>query len=61
MPDNVGDVPDTTEPYGYPDMRTTQRNAVTLTGNQLGQLNATGHCPNLSAPEETVDAIKAWL
>ncbi|SDT67853.1 Pimeloyl-ACP methyl ester carboxylesterase [Actinoplanes derwentensis] len=24
-------------------------------------LNATGHCPNLSAPEETVDAIKAWL
>ncbi|WP_189336229.1 alpha/beta fold hydrolase [Actinoplanes ianthinogenes] len=24
-------------------------------------LNATGHCPNLSAPEETVDAIKTWL
>jgi sigma-B regulation protein RsbQ len=24
-------------------------------------LNATGHCPNLSAPEETVDAIKSWL
>jgi sigma-B regulation protein RsbQ len=24
-------------------------------------LNATGHCPNLSAPDETVDAIKSWL
>jgi sigma-B regulation protein RsbQ len=24
-------------------------------------LNATGHCPNLSAPGETVDAIKSWL
>ena len=24
-------------------------------------MNATGHCPNLSAPEETVDAIKSWL
>jgi sigma-B regulation protein RsbQ len=30
-------------------------------GSTLVQLNATGHCPNLSAPEETVDAIKAWL
>ncbi len=37
MPDNVGDVQDALEPYGYPDMRTTQRNAVTVTGNQLGQ------------------------
>ncbi|WP_433793825.1 alpha/beta fold hydrolase [Actinoplanes sp. CA-252034] len=27
----------------------------------LVALNATGHCPNLSAPEETVDAIKSWL
>ncbi|SEP15901.1 alpha/beta fold hydrolase [Trujillonella endophytica] len=25
------------------------------------QLAATGHCPNLSAPEETVAAIRAWL
>ena len=25
------------------------------------QLRATGHCPNLSAPEETVDAIRAFL
>ena len=30
-------------------------------GSTLVRLNATGHCPNLSAPEETVDAIKAWL
>jgi sigma-B regulation protein RsbQ len=37
MPDNLGDVPDAVEPYGYPDMRTTQRNAVTVTGNPLGQ------------------------
>jgi sigma-B regulation protein RsbQ len=37
MPDNVGDVRDVVEPYGYPDMRTTRRNAVTLTGNPLGQ------------------------
>jgi sigma-B regulation protein RsbQ len=36
MPDNEGDVQDAGEPYGYPDMRTTQRNAVTLTGNPLG-------------------------
>ena len=36
-PDNVGDVPDAEEPYGYRDMRTTQRNAVTVTGNPLGQ------------------------
>jgi sigma-B regulation protein RsbQ len=65
MPDNGGDVPDATEPYGYPDMRTTQRNAVTLTGNQLGQpmvfAHGYGYGCDLSAPEETVDAIKAWL
>jgi sigma-B regulation protein RsbQ len=30
-------------------------------GSTIVRLNATGHCPNLSAPEETVDAIKAWL
>ncbi len=24
-------------------------------------LKATGHCPHLSAPEETIDAIKAYL
>jgi sigma-B regulation protein RsbQ len=32
-----------------------------LTGSTLVHLHATGHCPNLSAPEETADAIKAWL
>lgn len=25
------------------------------------QLRATGHCPNLSAPEETTSGIRAWL
>jgi sigma-B regulation protein RsbQ len=30
-------------------------------GSSLVHLTATGHCPNLSAPEETIDAIKAWL
>ncbi|GAA0548410.1 alpha/beta hydrolase [Paractinoplanes ferrugineus] len=30
-------------------------------GSTLVHLNATGHCPNLSAPDETVEAIKAWL
>ncbi len=37
MADNQGDVLDAGEPYGYPDMKTTLRNAVTLTGNPLGQ------------------------
>jgi len=32
-----------------------------LPGSKLVQLSATGHCPNLSAPEETVAAIKAFL
>jgi sigma-B regulation protein RsbQ len=29
--------------------------------SELVVMNATGHCPNLSAPEETVAAIKAFL
>jgi sigma-B regulation protein RsbQ len=29
--------------------------------SQLRQLEATGHCPNLSAPDETVAAIRAYL
>lgn len=37
MADNLGDVQDALEPYGYRDMRTTERNAVTLAGNSLGQ------------------------
>jgi sigma-B regulation protein RsbQ len=32
-----------------------------IDGSELVLMNATGHCPNLSAPEETVDAIKAFL
>jgi sigma-B regulation protein RsbQ len=32
-----------------------------LPNSELVVLNATGHCPNLSAPEETIGAIKAHL
>ena len=32
-----------------------------IAGSQLVHLAATGHCPNLSAPEETVEAIRAFL
>jgi sigma-B regulation protein RsbQ len=32
-----------------------------LAGSQLIQLRATGHCPNLSAPEETIAAMEAFL
>ncbi|WP_119157814.1 alpha/beta fold hydrolase [Caldimonas tepidiphila] len=32
-----------------------------LPGSTLRKLRATGHCPNLSAPEETVEAIRAYL
>jgi sigma-B regulation protein RsbQ len=32
-----------------------------LAGSRLVKLEATGHCPNLSAPEETVAAIRAFL
>lgn len=32
-----------------------------LPGSELVLLEATGHCPNLSAPEETVRAIRSWL
>ncbi|TDC42874.1 alpha/beta hydrolase [Micromonospora sp. KC213] len=32
-----------------------------LPDSTLVVLNATGHCPNLSAPEETADAIHAFL
>ena len=37
MPHNEGDVWDATEPYGDPEMKTTRRNAVTLTGDPDGQ------------------------
>jgi sigma-B regulation protein RsbQ len=32
-----------------------------LAGSTLVRMQATGHCPNLSAPDETVAAIKAFL
>jgi sigma-B regulation protein RsbQ len=32
-----------------------------ITGSELVLLAATGHCPNLSAPEETIEAIVAFL
>jgi sigma-B regulation protein RsbQ len=32
-----------------------------VAGSTLVQLDATGHCPNLSAPEETTAAIRAYL
>jgi sigma-B regulation protein RsbQ len=32
-----------------------------LPGSAFRKLEATGHCPNLSAPAETVEAIRAWI
>jgi sigma-B regulation protein RsbQ len=32
-----------------------------ISGSKLTYLDASGHCPNLSAPEETVAAIEAFL
>ncbi|MCW2667297.1 MAG: alpha/beta hydrolase fold protein [Frankiales bacterium] len=32
-----------------------------LAGSDLVVLDATGHCPNLSAPDELVAAMKSWL
>lgn len=32
-----------------------------IRGSSLVRLRATGHCPNLSAPEETVAAIRAFI
>lgn len=32
-----------------------------IPGSELVVLNATGHCPNLSAPEETIAAMKSFL
>ena len=32
-----------------------------LAGSKIVHMNATGHCPNLSAPDETIAAIKAFL
>ena len=32
-----------------------------IQGSELVQLKATGHCPNLSAPDETTEAISSFL
>jgi sigma-B regulation protein RsbQ len=32
-----------------------------ISGSELVHLKATGHCPNLSAPEETIEAITSFL
>jgi sigma-B regulation protein RsbQ len=32
-----------------------------LAGSELVVLDVTGHCPNLSAPDQLVDAMKRWL
>jgi sigma-B regulation protein RsbQ len=32
-----------------------------LPGSVFVQMQATGHCPNLSAPEETIAAIQNFL
>lgn len=32
-----------------------------IAGSELKILNATGHCPNLSAPQEVIDAIRAFV
>ena len=32
-----------------------------MTDSQLVLMKATGHCPNLSAPEETIEVIKQFL
>jgi sigma-B regulation protein RsbQ len=32
-----------------------------IPGSTLVAMNATGHCPNLSAPAETIAAIRAFL
>jgi sigma-B regulation protein RsbQ len=32
-----------------------------IPGSQLVMMKATGHCPNLSAPDETVEAIKGFI
>jgi sigma-B regulation protein RsbQ len=32
-----------------------------LAGSELVVMQATGHCPNLSAPEETIAAMRAFL
>ena len=44
--------------HGYGCDQSVRRN---LPGSTLVAMNATGHCPNLSAPAETIAAIRAFL
>jgi sigma-B regulation protein RsbQ len=32
-----------------------------IAGSQLIRMLATGHCPNLSAPQETIAAIRSFV
>jgi sigma-B regulation protein RsbQ len=32
-----------------------------IAGSEFVLLDTTGHCPNLSAPQETIDAIRAFV
>jgi sigma-B regulation protein RsbQ len=33
----------------------------TIAGSTLRLMKATGHCPHISHPDETIDAIKSYL
>jgi sigma-B regulation protein RsbQ len=35
--------------------------AGALPSGELVVLDATGHCPNLSAPDQVVGAVRRWL
>ncbi|WP_420896284.1 alpha/beta fold hydrolase, partial [Bradyrhizobium yuanmingense] len=35
--------------------------ARSIPGGRMIVLNATGHCPNLSAPDEVIAAIRAFV
>jgi sigma-B regulation protein RsbQ len=35
--------------------------AERIPGSRLVRLEATGHCPNLSAPDETIAAIRSFV
>ncbi len=70
LSDNRADLPKLTTPSADPAVhrrrdRSARRWATictgTLPGSQLRLLEATGHCPHLSAPEETIAAMKAFL
>ena len=59
------DRPDARAPDARGRDRPARRRAGTCTsaipGSAFALLDATGHCPNLSAPDETIAAIRAFL